>query len=89
MGYDAPLTGHVDSIGRGISDPNDAVNARGLPEMNPIFNWVRLAQRVPVHITIDHVPEGVFLASGMTASISLGSGEHSPGRLVSWLEDNL
>jgi multidrug resistance efflux pump len=90
MAYDTPLTGHVDSIGRGISDPNDASNARGLPEVNPIFTWVRLAQRVPVRIAIDKVPEGVVLVSGLTASISVGSDEHiTPGRLVSWLEDNL
>jgi multidrug resistance efflux pump len=90
MGYDAPLTGHVDGIGRGISDPNEAPNDRGLPKVNAIFTWVRLAQRVPVHIAIDNVPTGIILAAGMTASVSIGSGYNiPPGRLISWLEDNL
>ncbi|HEY2132940.1 MAG TPA: HlyD family secretion protein [Acetobacteraceae bacterium] len=90
MGYDTPLAGHVDSIGRGISDPNDASNSRGLPTVNPIFTWVRLAQRVPVRIAIDKVPDGIVLVAGLTASISIGPGNDvPPGRLVSWLEDNL
>jgi multidrug resistance efflux pump len=93
MGYDAILTGHVESFGRGISDVNDAVNAVGLPTVNPIFTWVRLAQRLPIRIAIDHVPEGIILAAGMTASVSVGSEtevSRTPrGRLLRWLQDNL
>ncbi len=93
MGYDAPLTGHVESFGRGISEVNDAVNAVGLPTVNPIFTWVRLAQRIPVRIAIDSVPDGLILTSGMTASISVGpetAADRTPrGRLLSWLQDNL
>jgi multidrug resistance efflux pump len=93
MGYDAPLTGHVESFGRGISDVNDATNAVGLPTVNPIFTWVRLAQRLPIRIAIDSVPDGIVLASGMTASVSVGSEtevDRTPrGRLLSWLKDNL
>ena len=94
MGYDdLPLEGHVESFGRGISDANDAVNSRGLPTVNPIFTWVRLAQRLPVRIAIDRVPDGVILASGMTASVSIGSQAdlvRTPhGWLLSWLRDNL
>jgi multidrug resistance efflux pump len=40
--------------------------------VNPIFTWVRLAQRVPVRIRIDHVPAGVQLVAGMTATIEVG-----------------
>ena len=93
MAYDPFVLGHVESIGRGISDPNDQINPRGLPTVNPIFTWVRLAQRVPVRIAIDSVPPGVELVSGLTASVSVGSeaktaaGPH--GRLIEWLEDNL
>jgi multidrug resistance efflux pump len=39
--------------------------------VNPIFTWVRLAQRVPVRIHIDQVPEGVRLAAGMTATVQI------------------
>ncbi len=92
MGYDAPLTGHVDSFGRGISDLNDASNAQGLPTVNPIFTWVRLAQRIPIRIAIDKVPEGTVLVAGMTASVSVGADAEVTrprGRLLGWLQDNL
>ncbi len=93
MGYDAPLTGHVESFGRGISDVNDATNALGLPTVNPIFTWVRLAQRIPVRIAIDTVPPGLILSAGMTASVSVGADSHEPntprGRLLTWLQDYL
>jgi multidrug resistance efflux pump len=39
--------------------------------VNPIFTWVRLAQRVPVRIHIDHVPERVVLVAGMTAMVQI------------------
>jgi multidrug resistance efflux pump len=95
MGFDPILTGHVTAIGRGISDPDDLVNPRGLPTVNPVFTWVRLAQRIPVHIEIDTVPPGVHLASGLTASVSVGSTEGEPGlimprgKLLNWLRDHL
>jgi multidrug resistance efflux pump len=93
MGYDERLTGHVGSIGRGISDQNDAVNPRGLPEVNPVFDWVRLAQRIPVNIVIDQVPPGVLLASGMTCSVNVGrevpERKGYAGRVQRWFEDNL
>lgn len=90
MAYEAPVSGHVESIGRGISDPDEAVNARGLPAVNPVFTWVRLAQRLPVRIAIDAVPAGVTLAAGLTASVSVGDPAAQPrGKLLAWLEDNL
>lgn len=72
MGYPEPLTGYVESIGRGIADANDRPNDRGLPDVNPVFTWVRLAQRIPVKVRIDHLPDGVTLAAGLTCSVSLG-----------------
>lgn len=72
MGYREPLTGHVESIGRGIADANDRPNDRGLPDVNPVFTWVRLAQRIPVKLHIDHLPDGITLAAGLTCSVSLG-----------------
>jgi RND family efflux transporter MFP subunit len=73
MGFKAPLDGHVESIGRGIADANDRADIRGLPDVNPIFTWVRLAQRIPIRFHIDHIPEHTLLAAGMTCSISVGS----------------
>lgn len=71
MGFDQPATGHVESIGRGIENSNDAPGDLGLPNVAPTFSWVRLAQRIPVRIHIDRVPPGVELAAGMTATIAI------------------
>src|SRR6516162_5602090 len=71
MGYSQILHGHVDSIARGINVANAQPNGQGLASVNPIFTWVRLAQRIPVRIHIDHVPEGVVLAAGMTATVQI------------------
>lgn len=81
MGYDAPLSGHVESIGRGIADRNDSPDGRGLPNVDPVFSWVRLAQRIPVRIRIDRVPAGITLAAGMTCSVAIGDGA-AHGRLI-------
>ena len=64
MGYSQIVRGHVDSIARGINVANALSNDQGLATVNPIFTWVRLAQRIPVRIHIDQVPEGVTLVAG-------------------------
>ncbi|MCW1874883.1 HlyD family secretion protein [Erwinia sp. INIA-01] len=69
MGFDPLISGHVESIGRGIGDNNDETGALGLPDVNPTFNWVRLAQRVPVRIQLDTLPAGIELVAGLSASI--------------------
>ena len=71
MGYSQIFHGHVDSIARGINVANAQPNGQGLASVNPIFTWVRLAQRIPVRIHIDHVPEGVVLVAGMTATVQI------------------
>jgi multidrug resistance efflux pump len=71
MGYQRIIRGHVGSIARGINVPNAQPNALGLAQVNPIFTWVRLAQRIPVRIHIDHVPEGVVLSAGETATVEI------------------
>jgi multidrug resistance efflux pump len=63
------LKGHIDSLARGITDRDNPSGPRLLADVNPTFNWVRLAQRVPVRIAIDEVPDGVVLASGMTCTV--------------------
>lgn len=73
------LRGTVDSIARGISDRDNPTGADLLADVNPTYNWVRLAQRVPVRIRIDDasVPEDTVLAAGMTATVRVipGSAE--------------
>jgi RND family efflux transporter MFP subunit len=71
MGYPQIVRGHVGSIARGINVANAQPNSQGLANVNPIFTWVRLAQRIPVRIHIDEVPEGVVLAAGMTGTVQI------------------
>lgn len=68
-----PITGTVKSIGNAIADSNTSANGQLLPQVQQTFNWVRLAQRVPVDIRLEEVPEGTRLVAGMTASIRLES----------------
>jgi multidrug resistance efflux pump len=71
MGYAQPILGHVASVTRGIGVSDAAAGAQGLPNVNPVFTWVRLAQRVPVRVAIDHVPPGVPLVSGLSATVTI------------------
>ena len=71
MGYTPLLRGRVQGLARGIDVPNAPPDASGLASVNPIFTFVRLAQRVPVRIHIDEVPEGVKLVAGMTATVQI------------------
>jgi len=75
MGYRDPIIGRVQSVTRGISVSNAAPSTQGLPNVDPVYTWVRLAQRVPVRIRITHVPDGVPLVSGMTATVTIGDAE--------------
>jgi len=63
------LRGHVESISRGIYDRDNPESRELIADVNPTFNWVRLAQRVPVRIHIDEVPEGFLLAAGTTCTV--------------------
>src|SRR5467141_2614858 len=71
MGYSQVVRGHVVGVARGINVPNAQPDQAGLASVNPIFTWVRLAQRVPVRIHIDQVPDGVRLVAGMTATVQV------------------
>ena len=68
-----PLRGHVESISRGITDRDNPNGPELLVNANPTFEWVRLAQRIPVRIHIDDVPEGVLISSGMTCTVVVQS----------------
>ena len=58
MGYPEIVRGHVDSIARAINVANAQPNGQGVANVNPIFTWVRLAQRIPARIHIDSAPRG-------------------------------
>jgi len=75
MGYPAPIIGHIATVTRGVSVSNAAASTQGLPNVDPVYTWVRLAQRVPVRIAIDNVPAGVPLVSGLTATVTIRNGE--------------
>jgi hypothetical protein len=67
--------GRVQSVTRGISVSNAAPSTQGLPNVDPVYTWVRLAQRVPVRIRITDVPAGIPLVSGMTATVTIRSAD--------------
>ena len=73
MGYHDPLYGHIESITRGIASNNALVNEQGLPTVDPVYTWVRLAQRIPVRVKIDKLPDDLTLAAGMTATVTVVS----------------
>jgi multidrug resistance efflux pump len=75
MGQSQALRGHVDSFAGGISDRDRTTGSNLLPNVNPTFNWVRLAQRIPVRVALDRIPDGVRLVAGQTATVEvLGPG---------------
>jgi multidrug resistance efflux pump len=74
MGYSSAIVGHVATVTRGVSVSDAAAGTQGLPNVDPVYTWVRLAQRVPVRIAIDAVPPGVPLVSGMTATVTIRDG---------------
>ncbi len=71
MGESRLIEGHVASIASGIADRELSQSPSMLADVTPTFSWVRLAQRVPVRIAIDNVPDGVRLISGRTASVAV------------------
>jgi multidrug resistance efflux pump len=89
MGFRQPLRGHVQGIARGIDTANYAPGTLGLAAVNPVFTWVRLAQRIPVHIHLDSVPAGVVLSAGETATVTVGphaqDGPHGTRGLIARL----
>ncbi|ADG19245.1 efflux transporter, RND family, MFP subunit [Paraburkholderia atlantica] len=71
MGEPKPLRGHVQSIVAGIEDRDRTQSANLLPNVNPAFSWVRLAQRIPVRVVLDEVPADFRLIAGRTATVSV------------------
>lgn len=71
MGGTDEIRGEVESISRGITDRNASPDGQLLADVEPTFNWVRLAQRIPVRIKLTSLPEDIALSAGMTASVRL------------------
>ncbi len=69
MGDPRPLSGRVESIARSIEDRERHDRPGRVPDVNPTFSWVRLAQRIPVRIRIDRLPSNLHLVAGETATV--------------------
>ena len=75
MSYpDTPLEGFVDSLGWGIAQQDGSTGFELLPNVSPTFEWIRLAERVPVHIHLEEVPAEIGLRVGTTASVLVLTG---------------
>jgi multidrug resistance efflux pump len=80
MSYpDKPVTGRVDSLGWGIAQQDGSTGEDLLPNVSPTFEWIRLAQRVPVRIRLDELPEGIELRVGTTGSVLVMTGSAENG----------
>jgi RND family efflux transporter MFP subunit len=86
LGSDHPLRGRVESIAAGIEDRDRSAGATLLANVNPTFNWVRLAQRVPVRIALDR-SERNDLVAGATATVEVvGSAPRSDPKVAKAFE---
>jgi multidrug resistance efflux pump len=78
LGFSAPIAGVIETVTRGISVSDATPSIQGLPNVNAVYTWVRLAQRVPVRIRITKVPADVPLIAGLTATIAdVSDGSHN------------
>ncbi|MBW2689464.1 MAG: HlyD family secretion protein, partial [Deltaproteobacteria bacterium] len=66
---DIPLKGKVESLGWGISQTDGSTGFELLPTISATFEWIRLAQRVPVRIHLEELPEEIELRVGTTCSV--------------------
>ena len=80
MGHSEIVRSHVAGMARAIYVSNAQPNNQGVATVNPIFTWVRLAQRIPVRIHIDEVPPGVILSAGMTATVQINDRSRWPAQ---------
>ncbi|TDV39284.1 RND family efflux transporter MFP subunit [Paraburkholderia caballeronis] len=80
MGERRPLRGHVQSIVAAIEDRDRTQSSNLLPNVNPAFSWVRLAQRIPVRVALDEVPDDFRMIAGRTATVAVRAGETSAKR---------
>jgi multidrug resistance efflux pump len=82
MSYpDTPLEARVDSIGRGIAQQNGSTGFELLPAVKPTFEWIRLAQRIPVIVRMEKIPDNIELRAGTTASVVIMTGTNEGDRV--------
>ena len=75
MSYpDKPIEGRVVSRGWGVYQKDGSTSQELLPQISATFEWIRLAQRVPVRVELGELPEGVELVVGTTASVLIKAG---------------
>jgi multidrug resistance efflux pump len=80
MSYpDKPIEAYVDSLGWGIAQDDGSTGFDLLPNVSPTFEWIRLAQRVPVRIRLGELPAGVALRVGTTSSVLVLTGTAEEG----------
>lgn len=77
LGQTQSLPGTVVSIAPAIADRDNPVAPDLTANANPVFNWVRLANRIPVRIKLDPVPSTIHLAAGMTCTVVVKKAQHS------------
>ena len=70
-----PIKARVESLGWGTEPDDGTTGEKLLPQVDPTFDWIRLAQRVPVRIALDEVPDEVDLRVGMTATVVVLTGD--------------
>ncbi|MER0237332.1 HlyD family secretion protein [Fulvimarina sp. MAC8] len=89
MASDAVLKGRVQGISRGIYR-DESSSSELLESPQPSFQWIRLAQRIPVQIDILDRPEDVPLVAGQTVSVIIepASGEEGEG-FFDWIGSRL
>jgi multidrug resistance efflux pump len=68
------LDGSVESIAAGIADRDRTTGTNLLPSVNPTFNWVRLAQRIPVRVKLDPLAADTRLVAGETVTVQVERG---------------
>jgi len=71
MGDQATIRGRVESLAGGIADRDRTTSSNLLSSVNPTFNWVRLAQRIPVRIKLDVLPSATRLVAGQTVTVDV------------------
>ena len=78
MSYpDTTIEGTVDSIAWGIAQQDGSTSQRLLPTVQPSFEWIRLAQRIPVKVSIKKLPANIELRVGTTASVMVRTNGHA------------
>jgi len=66
-----PLSAKVESIAWDISPSDGNPGNNLLPSVKPVFQWIHLAQRMPVRLKLDPLSKNVKLRFGLTASVMI------------------